>query len=151
MDSENKKINIKKRILIFVIISIIYFLGLYLLMKILHYSINPNELGHGFGNFFYTFCCTLKLLFSFIISFLFLFYYIISLIVKKFSKKYLYIPLYLTVAFNTYMTISYISGSYAFKPFYNFIVISFIELPMYIPFVILYFIVLTIDNLYKAK
>ena len=144
------KINLKKHLLYFFIISIIYFIGYYLLIECLNFSVSSKvHYGHGFSDISYMIRIMSQLILSIIISFIFFVIFLISKFLKKFSMKLLFIPLFLIIIINSFSTIIYISDQ-SMQP-YHFISLSFLELPTYIPLVILYFIISIVENIKEYK
>ncbi len=140
MDNQ-KKINIKKQILIFVILLTIYFLGYYLLIECFNFSVSSKtKLGHGFGDISYFLTFLSQSILSIIISIIFFFITLIPKFYKKFKIKLFLIPLFLTIIINSFLIIDYISAQSMRA--YHFFSLSFIGLPVYIPLVILYFIII---------
>ncbi len=149
MDNQ-KKINIKKQILIFIVLVTIYFLGYYLLIECFNYSVSlKTNLGHGFGDITYFLTFLSQIVLSLIISIIFLFITLIPKFYKKFKMKLFLIPLYLTIIINSLLIISYICDQS--MKLYHFLSLSFIGLPVYIPLVILYFIMIIKENHSKDK
>lgn len=149
MDNQ-KEINIKKQILIFVILLTIYFWGYYLLIECFNFSVSSKtNLGHGFGDISYFLTFLSQVFLSIIISIIFFFITLIPKFCKKFKMKLFLIPLFLTIIINSLLIISYISDQS--MRLYHFFSLSFIGLPVYIPLIILYFIMIIKEKYSRDK